>query len=37
MRINYPKAIGESEEDVMMLEQGLRGQKAAEGCACCAS
>ena len=30
MRINYPKAIGESEEDLMSLEQRLRGQKAAD-------
>jgi hypothetical protein len=30
MRINYPKAIGESEEDLMSLEQRLRGQKRAD-------
>ena len=30
MRINYPKAIQESEEDLMSLEQRLRGQKAAD-------
>jgi hypothetical protein len=30
MRINYPKAIGESEEDLMSLEQRLRGQKTAD-------
>lgn len=30
MRINYPKAIEESEEDLMNLEQRLRGQKAAD-------
>jgi transposase len=30
MRINYPKAIGESEEELMSLEQRLRGQKAAD-------
>ena len=30
MRINYPKAIGESEEDLISHEQGLRGQKAAD-------
>jgi hypothetical protein len=30
MRINYPKAIGESEEDLISLEQRLRGQKAAD-------
>jgi hypothetical protein len=30
MRINYPKAIGESEEDLMSLEQSLRGQKQAD-------
>jgi transposase len=30
MRINYPKAIQESEEDLLSLEQRLRGQKAAD-------
>ena len=30
MRINYPKAIQESEEDLTELEQSLRGQKAAD-------
>ena len=30
MRINYPKAIGESEEDLTKLEQRLRGQKSAD-------
>jgi hypothetical protein len=30
MRINYPKAIQESEEDLTELEQRLRGQKPAE-------
>ena len=30
MRINYPKAIGESEEELMNLEQRLRGQKRAD-------
>ena len=30
MRINYPKAIAESEEDLTELEQRLRGQKAAD-------
>jgi transposase len=30
MRINYPKAIQESEEDLMSLEQRLRGQKPAD-------
>jgi hypothetical protein len=30
MRIKYPKAIGESEEDLTSLEQRLRGQKAAD-------
>src|SRR5713101_5620896 len=30
MRIKYPKAIGESEEDLMSLEQRLRGQKIAD-------
>ena len=30
MRIKYPKAIQESEEDLTSLEQGLRGQKAAD-------
>ena len=30
MRINYPKAIGESEEELMSLEQRLRGQKPAD-------
>jgi hypothetical protein len=30
MRITYAKAIGESEEDLMSLEQRLRGQKAAD-------
>jgi hypothetical protein len=30
MRINYPKAIHESEEDLMSLEQRLRGQKPAD-------
>jgi transposase len=30
MRINYPKAIQESEEDLTELEQRLRGQKAAD-------
>ena len=30
MRIKYPKAIGESEEDLTELEQRLRGQKAAD-------
>ena len=30
MRINYPKAITESEEDLLSLEQRLRGQKAAD-------
>jgi transposase len=30
MRINYPKAIGESEEDLLSLEQRLRGQKTAD-------
>jgi hypothetical protein len=27
MRIKYPKAIQESEEELMNLEQSLRGQK----------
>ena len=30
MRIKYPKAIGESEEDLTKLEQRLRGQKTAD-------
>ncbi len=30
MRIKYPKAIQESEEDLTNLEQRLRGQKAAD-------
>jgi transposase len=30
MRITYPKAIQESEEDLMRLEQSLRGQKPAD-------
>jgi hypothetical protein len=30
MRINYPKASGESEEELMSLEQRLRGQKPAD-------
>ena len=30
MRIKYPKAIQESEEDLRELEQRLRGQKAAD-------
>jgi hypothetical protein len=30
MRINYPKAIGESEEELLNLEQRLRGQKRAD-------
>jgi transposase len=30
MRIKYPKAIQESEEDLTRLEQRLRGQKAAD-------
>jgi hypothetical protein len=30
MRINYPKAMGESEEELMSLEQRLRGQKPAD-------
>jgi hypothetical protein len=30
MRINYSKAIAESEEDLTELEQRLRGQKAAD-------
>jgi hypothetical protein len=30
MRINYPKVIGESEEELMSLEQRLRGQKTAD-------
>jgi transposase len=30
MRINYPKAIGESEEELMSLERRLRGQKPAD-------
>jgi len=30
MRIKYPKAIGESEEELMSLEQSLRGQKTAD-------
>ena len=30
MRIKYPKAIGESEEELMSLEQRLRGQKTAD-------
>ena len=30
MRIKYPKAIGESEEELMSLEQHLRGQKTAD-------
>jgi transposase len=30
MRINYPKTIGESEEDLIRLEQHLRGEKAAD-------
>jgi hypothetical protein len=30
MRINYPKAIAESEADLTELEQRLRGQKAAD-------
>jgi hypothetical protein len=30
MRIKYPKAIRESEEDLTSLEQRLRGQKAAD-------
>ena len=30
MRIQYPKAIGESEEELMNLEQSLRGQKTSD-------
>jgi hypothetical protein len=30
VRINYAKAIGESEADLAELEQRLRGQKAAD-------
>ena len=30
MRINYPKAIADSEEELTELEQRLRGQKAAD-------
>src|SRR5512142_2315235 len=30
MRITYPKAIQESEEDLTSLEQSLRGQKPAD-------
>jgi transposase-like protein len=30
MRIKYPQAIGESEEDLTKLEQRLRGQKPAD-------
>ena len=30
MRITYPKAIRESEEELTRLEQGLRGQKPAD-------
>ena len=30
MRINYSKAITESEEDLLSLEQRLRGQKPAD-------
>lgn len=30
MRIKYPKAIQESEEELTRLEQGLRGQKPAD-------
>jgi transposase len=30
MRIKYPKAIGESEEDLTSLEHRFRGQKAAD-------
>ena len=30
MRIKYPKAIEESEEELMRREQGLRGQKPAD-------
>src|SRR5260370_36419379 len=30
MRITYPKAIKESEEELMSLEQSLRGQKTAD-------
>ena len=30
MRIKYPKALGESEEDLTKLEQRLRGQKLAD-------
>jgi len=30
MRIKYPKAIQESEEELMSLEQSLRGQKTAD-------
>ncbi len=30
MRIKYPKAIQESEEELTSLEQSLRGQKAAD-------
>ena len=30
MRITYPKTIQESEEDLMSLEQRLRGQKPAD-------
>src|SRR5215472_14768949 len=30
MRIKYPQAIQESEEDLTRLEQRLRGQKAAD-------
>src|SRR5260370_34119798 len=30
MRIKYPKAIQESEEELTRLEQSLRGQKAAD-------
>ncbi len=30
MRIKYPKAIQESEEELMSLEQHLRGEKAAD-------
>jgi transposase len=30
MRITYPQAIGESEEDLTKLEQRLRGQKPAD-------
>ena len=30
MRIRYPKAIQESEEELASLEQSLRGQKVAD-------